>query len=238
MKNSATAHVTTANLATAHVAMSTLVAAERLEERSESNKKIHKIMMSKSSHSDKSSSNLIHSTTVTTVEAITTVTSQTKCSVQEGVRMMVTSSMLDNSTATSTSQPLGNNRAQAILNPPANVQKAIVVTQNLNGNNSTGKMMANIASGQLRTFGALAGTNTKPMKLKAAISLEIDSEKLKQDKPKPIVISPNGKFFERFKFKDEFNSYFVLRNSEFKLERTKNMFACTEDSWSPKTYHR
>lgn len=41
-----------------------------------------------------------------------------KCSVQEGVRMMVTSSML------------GQPKAQAILNPPANVQKAIVVTQN------------------------------------------------------------------------------------------------------------
>uniref|UniRef100_A0A182JSA7 Protein unc-79 n=1 Tax=Anopheles christyi TaxID=43041 RepID=A0A182JSA7_9DIPT len=40
-----------------------------------------------------------------------------KCSVQEGVRMMVTSSML------------GQPKAQAILNPFANVQKAIVVTQ-------------------------------------------------------------------------------------------------------------
>ncbi|XP_053676788.1 protein unc-79 homolog isoform X2 [Anopheles nili] len=41
-----------------------------------------------------------------------------KCSVQEGVRMMVTSSML------------GQPKAQAVLNPFANVQKAIVVTQN------------------------------------------------------------------------------------------------------------
>uniref|UniRef100_A0A182J4T6 Protein unc-79 homolog n=2 Tax=Anopheles atroparvus TaxID=41427 RepID=A0A182J4T6_ANOAO len=43
--------------------------------------------------------------------------SSQKCSVQEGVRMMVTSSML------------GQPKAQAVLNPFANVQKAIVVTQ-------------------------------------------------------------------------------------------------------------
>lgn len=49
-----------------------------------------------------------------------------KCSVQEGVRMMVTSSML------------GQPKAQAILNPFANVQKAIVVTQNTIGNECNG----------------------------------------------------------------------------------------------------
>uniref|UniRef100_A0A182N8V5 Protein unc-79 homolog n=1 Tax=Anopheles dirus TaxID=7168 RepID=A0A182N8V5_9DIPT len=47
-----------------------------------------------------------------------------KCSVQEGVRMMVTSSML------------GQPKAQAILNPFANVQKAIVVTQNTGSGSS------------------------------------------------------------------------------------------------------
>ncbi|XP_050087901.1 protein unc-79 homolog isoform X2 [Anopheles aquasalis] len=49
-----------------------------------------------------------------------------KCSVQEGVRMMVTSSML------------GQPKAQAILNPFANVQKAIVVTQNTISNEFNG----------------------------------------------------------------------------------------------------
>lgn len=39
-----------------------------------------------------------------------------KCSVQEGVRTMAASM-------------LGQPKAQAILNPPANVQKAVVVTQ-------------------------------------------------------------------------------------------------------------
>uniref|UniRef100_A0A8W7NZG6 Protein unc-79 homolog n=1 Tax=Anopheles coluzzii TaxID=1518534 RepID=A0A8W7NZG6_ANOCL len=48
-----------------------------------------------------------------------------KCSVQEGVRMMVTSSML------------GQPKAQAILNPFANVQKAIVVTQSTTSNASS-----------------------------------------------------------------------------------------------------
>ncbi|XP_041775558.1 protein unc-79 homolog isoform X1 [Anopheles merus] len=48
-----------------------------------------------------------------------------KCSVQEGVRMMVTSSML------------GQPKAQAILNPFANVQKAIVVTQSTTSSGSS-----------------------------------------------------------------------------------------------------
>ncbi|XP_050073343.1 protein unc-79 homolog isoform X4 [Anopheles maculipalpis] len=50
--------------------------------------------------------------------------SSQKCSVQEGVRMMVTSSML------------GQPKAQAILNPFANVQKAIVVTQSTSSGSS------------------------------------------------------------------------------------------------------
>ena len=50
-------------------------------------------------------------------ESRLSISDNNKWSVQEGVRMMVTSSML------------GQPKAQAILNPPANVQKAIVVTQ-------------------------------------------------------------------------------------------------------------
>uniref|UniRef100_A0A182PPV4 Uncharacterized protein n=1 Tax=Anopheles epiroticus TaxID=199890 RepID=A0A182PPV4_9DIPT len=57
-----------------------------------------------------------------------------KCSVQEGVRMMVTSSML------------GQPKAQAILNPFANVQKAIVVTQSTSSVSSVSNGSRDVAS--------------------------------------------------------------------------------------------
>uniref|UniRef100_A0A182M147 Protein unc-79 homolog n=1 Tax=Anopheles culicifacies TaxID=139723 RepID=A0A182M147_9DIPT len=60
--------------------------------------------------------------------------SSQKCSVQEGVRMMVTSSML------------GQPKAQAILNPFANVQKAIVVTQSTSSSSSVSNGSKDVAT--------------------------------------------------------------------------------------------
>ncbi|XP_055534340.1 protein unc-79 homolog isoform X11 [Wyeomyia smithii] len=112
VKNKITVHVTTANLATAQVAISTITTGEK-DDKTELSKKLHKIISSSSGNeksSDPATSGIvIHKTSPTTPVS--------KCSVQEGVRMMVTSSML------------GQPKAQAILNPPANVQKAVVVTQ-------------------------------------------------------------------------------------------------------------
>jgi protein unc-79 len=194
MKNRATAHVITANLATAQVAMSTLVATERIEERSETSKKVHKIVVTSNNSERKTGdTRILQSTTTTTVEAISTVTSQIKqqCSVQEGVRMMVTSSML------------GQPKAQAVLNPPANVQKAIVVTQNTTSvknaqTNMTGKMICNIASNQLKTIGAMGGVagSGGGGELKKQQSLDMPVTRTSRDsspkeKPKALV-SPNS----------------------------------------------
>jgi protein unc-79 len=93
LKNKVTAHMTTTNQATTQVGTSTFVGSERIEERSETTKKVHKTVVT-SNNSNKGEFRILQSTTTTTVEAISTLTSQTKCSVQEGVRMMVTSSML------------------------------------------------------------------------------------------------------------------------------------------------
>ncbi|XP_062699699.1 protein unc-79 homolog isoform X2 [Aedes albopictus] len=112
VKNKVTTHVTTANLATAQVAISTITTGEK-DDKTELSKKLHKIM---ASAGEKPSTESVAGAVLTHKVAPATVAQ--KCSVQEGVRMMVTSSML------------GQPKAQAILNPPANVQKAIVVTQN------------------------------------------------------------------------------------------------------------
>lgn len=73
---------------------------------------------------------------------------QSKCTVQEGVRMMVTPSMF------MTKPPL---KEKAILNPPISVQRAVVVSQaSSSGGGGTTKMIASIASSQLKTLGAVA----------------------------------------------------------------------------------
>lgn len=145
VKNKVTTHVTTANLATAQVAISTITTGEK-DDKAELSKKLHKIMAS-AGGSDKSptdfgtSAALAHKTTPTSVPQ--------KCSVQEGVRMMVTSSML------------GQPKAQAILNPPANVQKAIVVTQNTSvaipkaKESTVSKVVTCFSSNQPKTDGEL-----------------------------------------------------------------------------------
>lgn len=101
--------VTTANLATAQVALTTLGVAERMEEKQET-KKTSRLFM-KLNSLDKSSQK--HTTTDSTKIV-------TKCSVQEGVRMMVTPSIF-----MTPQTPLDT----AVLNQQANVQRAVVVTQ-------------------------------------------------------------------------------------------------------------
>lgn len=97
IKNRATAMVTTANLATAHVAISTLAAAEHKEETV--TKKTHKTTtVIKSAENNRT-------TTTTTLE-----TTMIKTEPKEPV---------------STS----NASEKAVLNPPANVHRAIVITQ-------------------------------------------------------------------------------------------------------------
>lgn len=85
------------------------------------------------------------------------LTNQKKCSVQEGVRMMVTPMVTNNQNEV---------KEKAILNPPVVVQKAIVVTQNtastsfcppgIKGMMSASKMVASIATNQMKTFGTMA----------------------------------------------------------------------------------
>ncbi|XP_055629586.1 protein unc-79 homolog isoform X2 [Toxorhynchites rutilus septentrionalis] len=108
-----TGHVTTANLTTAQVVISTITTGEK-DNKLELSRKLQKNISSSGNDNfsaDQSENTAINQKMVSTQ----------KCSVQEGVRMMVTSSML------------GQPKAQAILNPSANVQKAIVVTQNVSG---------------------------------------------------------------------------------------------------------
>jgi hypothetical protein len=195
IKPKATAQVKTINFAqaqmkTANLAMSPLAIAEKNDDTMEIIKKIHKISVT-TSGPDRSNNNTIHSTTTTTIEAINTASIQTRCSLSEGVRMMVTSSMLGSE------QP----KAQAILNPPVNVQKAVVITQsNNNSKPSSSKdspfasmMMANIASTSIKTIGAVACTDNMAEETKhngTKINSKLQKQR-SQDKPKALV-SPNG----------------------------------------------
>lgn len=195
VKPKAMAQVKTINFAsaqikTANVAMSPLALAEKNDETTEMIRKIHKISVT-ASGPDKSNNNTIHSTSTTVIETINTTSIQTKCSLSEGVRMMVTSTMLGSE------QP----KAQAILNPPVNVQKAIVITQsNNNSKPSSSKdapfasmMMANIASNQFKTISAVAGAENVAEECKNnGNKFNSKSQKSRlQDKPKALV-SPNG----------------------------------------------
>ncbi|XP_058465417.1 protein unc-79 homolog isoform X2 [Malaya genurostris] len=110
VKRKLTTHVTSENLAISEVTLSTITSKEK-----ELSKNVQ-TFLSASSGSDKAV--IDSSTNEVSTHKLSSAT-LAKCSVQEGVRMMVTSSML------------GQPKVQAILNPPANVQKAVVVTQSM-----------------------------------------------------------------------------------------------------------
>lgn len=97
--------VTTANLATAQVALTTIGVAERAEEKQDT-KKTSRLFMKLNSLDKHQKSSSIDSSKITT-----------KCSIQEGVRMMVAPSIFMTP------------QADVIVAQPANVQKAMVVTQ-------------------------------------------------------------------------------------------------------------
>lgn len=102
--------VTTANISTAQVALSTLSVVEPKEEKEKETKKTSRLFMKLNSldkHSKQSSADL--SKTVTS-----------KCSVQEGVRMMVCPSIF--------MSPQGPIETSSI-NQPISVQKSVVITQ-------------------------------------------------------------------------------------------------------------
>lgn len=142
---------------------------ERREERIETTKRTNKYK-SHSKSIDRDPFSL--TTTTTTVEAVTSTTVHTKCSVQEGVRMMVASSIGE----------------KAVINPPIQVQKAIVVTQKPQ-ECSTSKMMANIASNQLKAFGAFVNTEKRSPSIEDSSSEE--KKKLITSPPKPAPTQPS-----------------------------------------------
>lgn len=112
-------------------------------------------------------------TTTTTIESSSKINvTHSKCSVQEGVRMMVTPSMFGASAK----------GEKVIVNPPPVVHKSVVVTQS----DSTSKMFASIANSQLKTLGAVA-TVCNPI-LSQAKAEEI----LVTSKP-PLATRSNGK---------------------------------------------
>ncbi|XP_055852716.1 protein unc-79 homolog isoform X5 [Episyrphus balteatus] len=107
---------------------------------------------SKLIRSSRSGETLTRSKTIET----TTVVTQSKCSLQEGVRMIVT--------------PLVGSETQetAVLSPPVDVQRAIIVTQSTqpvrvksSDMSHTSKMFASIASNHLKAMGVIQGIDTK-----------------------------------------------------------------------------
>ncbi|XP_063709308.1 protein unc-79 homolog isoform X4 [Culicoides brevitarsis] len=146
------------------------------EDRVEVNRKVTKL----SAHSksvDLTDRKINITTSSTTVEAIVQTTVQTKCSVQEGMRMMVSSALMPD---------------KATVNPPANVQKAVVVTQSTKTSpkepTSMTNMMASIAQNQAKAFGAFAGSiEKKPsVDMSSTSSSSISSEE-KKEKPRALV---------------------------------------------------
>lgn len=114
-------------------------------------------------------------TTTTTIESSSKINvTHSKCSVQEGVRMMVTPSMFGTSASAK--------GEKVIVNLPPVVHKSVVVTQS----DSTSKMFASIANSQLKTLGAVA-TVCNPI-LSQAKAEEI----LVTSKP-PLATRSNGK---------------------------------------------
>lgn len=104
-----------------------------------------------------------------------------KCSVQEGVRMMVTPSMFGSGAPAS---------EKAIVNPPPTIHKAVVVSQS----DSTTKMFASIANSQLKTLGAVAICSPILSQAKA-------EEILVTSKP-PLASRSNGNCLMRFYFNE------------------------------------
>lgn len=124
-------------------------------QKTEITKKTSKLFITTGGSVEKKDDQLIHRTSTLEAKSVTTI--QSKCSLQEGVRMMVTPSMLVTGQHEATEK--------AILNPPANVQKAVVVTQNTKSTSSGGlkelsasKMVANIATSQFKTLTAVTGS--------------------------------------------------------------------------------
>lgn len=110
---------TTVNLA--QLAMSTLGVADRMEDKTSSVK-----TMTTANVVDSSKHILKKGSTQTSIEVNKLVTTE-KCSLQEGVRMMVTPSMFMPSTLPGAHQ---SSTERAILNPAVNIQKAFTVAQN------------------------------------------------------------------------------------------------------------
>lgn len=124
--------VTTANLATAQVALSTLGVAERTEEKSEV-KKPSRLFM-KLNSLDKSHDKSLQKSGSALAE---TARLASKCSVQEGVRMMVTPSMFMTGQAAIET---------AVLSPPVTVQRAVVVSQDSKTSTASTKDVSEVDS--------------------------------------------------------------------------------------------
>lgn len=183
------AQVTTSNLA--QLAMSTLGVTERMEDvrlgdtltnssniqlcsslQKTESKKIQKITSTDKSPYQTSKT----VTTTTTIESSSKISvTHSKCTVQEGVRMMVTPSMFGTA-ATGLSE-------KVIVNPPPTVHKSVVVTQG----DSTSKMFASIANSQLKTLGAV-GAVCNPL-----LAQTKPEDILVTSKP-PLATRSNGNF--------------------------------------------
>ncbi|XP_055384456.1 protein unc-79 homolog isoform X2 [Condylostylus longicornis] len=162
-------HVTTANLATAHVALSTLKASEHHhhhhEEKKDLSKKQHRLSVT----------TIITRPTDTTVKTNKMVDS--KCSLQEGVRMMVTPSMIMTSDV----------EKEKFLSQQKERPKTPEMT-------ATSKMFASIASNHLKAIGALHDVDTKvsPTLIENRISTQ-DLQPLAAKPPTGYIINGTSK---------------------------------------------
>lgn len=132
---------TTVNLA--QLAMSTLGVADRMEEKASSVK-----TMTTTNVVDSSKHILKKGSTQSSIEVNKVVTTE-KCSLQEGVRMMVTPSMFMSSTLPGAHQ---STTERAILNPAVNIQKAFSVAQ------SSGSIGTTKASSEAKSSGVASGS--------------------------------------------------------------------------------
>lgn len=141
-KSRQTNQATTVNLA--QLAMSTLGVADRMEEKASSVK-----TMTTTNVVDTSKHILKKGSTQMSIEFNKVVTTE-KCSLQEGVRMMVTPSMFMSSTLPGAHQ---STTERAILNPAVNIQKALSVAQS-SGTSGTSK-----ASSDTKTSAVASGSS-------------------------------------------------------------------------------
>lgn len=92
-----------------------------------------------------------------------------KCSVQEGVRMMVTPSMFMTG---------GSAQERAVLNPPVNVQRAIVVTQeNFEANKATTITTTAITNDDKQVKVETVEIDTAPVVVEATAKVEAGTSK-------------------------------------------------------------